>query len=878
MRSTLCVLSLLFVLQVVSFQIVRAQNQQVNKTLDAVRLASDSDIIIDGTLDEEGWKRAPKGSGFTQSQPYDGLPASEKTEVTVLYTDKYLFVGIMAYDSSPDSITASLFRRDGSEASDWVYVNIDSYNDNRTAFTFAANPLGVQKDIMYFNDTQEDVLWDAVWEVESRITENGWAAEFRIPLTQLRFSAGNDIQKWGINFQRRIARRGEISFWARTPREEFGLVSKFGEIRGIQQLARPLRLEVVPYVSGELRNDQLITQSDPSIEENSVQLKAGGDIKYGISSDFTLTATINPDFGQVEADPETFNLSQFEIFFEERRPFFLEGNEIFNFGTTPSANAYSSHNNFYSRRIGRVPYALEAGVTQFRDDNSDDVYSLQAESRTPITTIAGAGKVSGKTKKGLSVGILNAYTLQENAEFINTANNETGSFMIEPATNYLVGRIQQDINQGEAQIGGFFSSVNRNLQDSYLENYVHNAAYQAGIDGQYYWNDRNWGASGVLAMSSVLGSEEAILRTQSAPARYFNRTDSEYLSVDSTATSLTGYFGEFSFGKYSGSGIRYSFTYSEMSPQYEVNDIGFLERADYRAPHLYAEYLNVETSKAVFYLLWGDVSQAWNFDGDRIFNYYSVGGYVQLNNLWTVLTTAGVTGAFYNDRITRGGPLMRRPRDWNTYLSITSNTANNVYGSTDISYRRDAAGEYEIRTSFSLNARPTSYIQLGINPGYIKSKDLDQYQDANDYTGDGMVDYLFSNLNLDLFYTELRADITFSPQISLQTFLRPYYYTADFKEYKTFLEPRTFDFSPIDAETNEFFDNNFDIDDKTLQGNAILRYEYRPGSTIYLVWQQNRSAFDFGRADFQPFQGTFDTFKGKPVNIFLIKLSYWFGT
>ncbi len=871
MINTLRVFVLVIVYLVSTSHQLKAQS-----ILEAIRISEESEITVDGSLSEDVWQRAEIATGFTQSAPFDGAPATEKTEVQVVYTDKYLFVGAMAYDSNPDSIMATLFRRDGDESSDWLYVNIDSYNDDLTAFTFAINPLGVQKDIMYFDDSQEDILWDAVWEAKTKILENGWSAEFKIPLSQLRFTSNNEIQNWGINFQRRIARRAEISFWSRTPREEFGVVSRFGELRGVENLDRPLRLEISPYVSSEFKRDDVGSSVNPFYEQNDYLMKVGGDIKYGLSSDFTLTATLNPDFGQVEADPSTINLTEFELFFEERRPFFLEGSDIFNFGSTTSQNSFRSHTNFYSRRIGRTPFAVSEGLHTI--NNNGETIQLDFTESHPLTTIAGAAKVSGKTQNGLSVGLLNSYTLEESTKYFDTSTSLEGSIPIEPATNYLVGRVRKDLMRTDAQIGAYFSSVNRNLGSSYLADYLHESAYQFGVDGVYYWKDRSWGASGVFSVSNVNGSVNAINRTQQTSARFFNRVDSDELSIDPNATSLTGYFGEFSIGKYSGSGLRYSLTYSEMSPEYEVNDLGFLERADYRAPHYYLEYLNVDSDLFQFYLLWSDISHAWNFDGDMIYNFYTIAGYFQLNNLWTVLTYFSTSGRFYNDRIARGGPTMLRPKDWNSYIDITTDASKNVYGNFSTSYRRDSSGEYQITLDAGINFRPSSNALIRIAPGYIHSKDNDQYQGFADLTGDGIPDYVFSNIDLDVIFAEFRANLTFTPRLSLQTFLRPYHYTADFTNYKTFSEAKTFNFNPIDPADNATFDSTNDQEFSSLQGNAVLRWEYRPGSTLFFVWQQERNFFDFGNANFKPYGALIDTFTNDPINIFLVKVNYWFGS
>ncbi len=862
MRNTLCVwlCALVVILALISPALL-AQNSANKPSIEAVRVTSDSEIKVDGVLDETIWTNALPATNFTQNFPDDGGEPSQRTEVRVLYSDQYLYVGAYNFDSSPDSIAATLFRRDGDELSDWIFVSIDSYNDNLTAFTFGVNPVGVQKDVMQFNDIEEDVLWDAVWEAETTIVSDGWVAEFRIPLSQLRFTSSKSEQNWGINFERQIARHDEYNFWSRIPREEYGEVSWYGDLEGVMDLVRPMRLEALPYVSTELTREPDLNNGDPFFEENDLGFKIGGDFKYGITSDFTLTGTINPDFGQVEADPATINLTNFEIFFDEQRPFFLEGNDIFSFGRTASQNTFSTHFNFYSRRIGKTPFGQTflAGVT------------ADFEDRPQETTIAGAVKVSGKTDKGLSIGFLDAYTLEENADYFFSGDQSRGEYQVEPATNFMVTRVRQDLKGGNIQLGGFASAVNRSFSNSYLENYLHKSAYQVGLDGQYFWANRNWGASGVFAASQVNGTREAILQTQTTSARYYNRVDSDKLSVDPSKTKLDGYYGEFSIGKYGGSGLLYSATYSEMSPGYEVNDIGFLERADYRSPHFYAEYLNLNSDLFRFYLLWGFGGYAWNFDGDMIMNFYSAGAYFQLNNLWSIIGTAGFTGKFYNDRITRGGPLMRRPKDWNTSLELRSNQTKALYATLGNRYRRDASGEYTTTLYASLNYRPTSYIQLQFSPTYIKEKNTDQFHSIDNYDADIADEYLFSDAFLDIFYTEIRIDWTFTSKLSLQTFTRPLLYTADFKNFKYFEERKTYNFVYLgETETADF---NY----KALQGNAVLRWEYRPGSTFYLVWQQEREGF-VNNDIFDLFGGTRDIFDNKPTNIFLLKFSYWFGS
>ncbi|HET6528350.1 MAG TPA: DUF5916 domain-containing protein, partial [Balneolaceae bacterium] len=573
--------------------------------IQAVRIQDGESIALDGKLDETIWQRAPVATGFIQRVPHGGEPATEKTEAYIVYTEEALYVGVRAYDSAMDSVAATLFRKDGSAYSDWFYVNIDSYNDNRTSFSFAVNPRGVRKDILTFNDSNEDIRWDAVWEAETSIQDDFWAAEIRIPLSQLRFNTDGKKQTWGINFQRRIARKEEISFWAPTPQSSSGFVSQYGILKGVKNLGQPERLEIAPYISTNLTRAPGLS-ANPFYQQNEWDASIGADIQYGLSSNFTLTATINPDFGQVEADPAVINLSAFETFFPEQRPFFLEGTDIFQFGSTETFSRFGSPSVFYSRRIGRSPqgHLSQAGIQADFVDRPDQ------------TTIAGAVKVSGKTENGLSVGVLNALTTREKATYL-IDDNDHRQISIEPPTNYFVGRVKQDFNNGNTVIGGYLSSMNRFMNADYLRSNLHSASYIGGVDFEHSWNDQEWTFSGVFSGSLVKGTEEAILQTQLLSSRYYNRVDADYLSVDPDKTSLSGYAGEFSVGRFAGGAWRGSFTYQVVSPGYEVNDIGFENRADYRGISYLLMYHKTDPVEPFrFYHAFVYSSQRWNFGGD----------------------------------------------------------------------------------------------------------------------------------------------------------------------------------------------------------------------------------------------------------------------
>lgn len=857
-------------------------------SLRAVKLNQKSHITLDGKLDEPIWKQVPVASGFIQRSPHEGKPASEKTEVRVVYTNKALYVGIRAYDDAMDSVAATLFRKDGSAYSDWVYVNIDSYDDNRTSFSFAVNPRGVRKDILTFNNDNEDKRWDAVWEAKTTIQKNSWVAELRIPLSQLRFDADKQNQSWGINFQRRLARKDEISFWSPTPQDASGFVSRYGNLTGIHDLHNINRLEVTPYMSGSLTRAPG-ESADPFYSRNDWQGNVGADVKYGITSDFTLTGTINPDFGQVEADPAVINLSAFETYFPEQRPFFLEGTDIFEFGRTQTFNTFGNPLVFYSRRIGRQPQ----GDVNNANPNTEYVDAPDQ------TTIASAAKISGKTDNGFSLGILDAFTLREKAQF-RTTTNKDGSISVEPPSNYFVGRVKQDFHDGRTIVGAYGSAVNRYMGADYLKESLHNSSYIGGVDFEHGWNDREWILSGTASLTNVNGSRESILQTQKSSARYYDRVDADYLSVDPNKTSLTGYASELSFAKYGGEHWRGSLTYSMVTPGYEVNDIGFENRADYHALSYYVSYQESSPKFFRYYEFWAFGGKTWNFGGDLINNYYRTGGYLQFKNLWSFNYNAGFNGKEYDDRLTRGGPVTSSPRSWNVNFNINSNETKKVSFNAGSYFRKNVASGYigDFWTNFDI--RPATFIQLSLGPELVIQKNTDQYVDTfADPQADQTYNhrYVFADIDQTSLYTTVRLDWTFSPEMSLQTYVRPFITSGNFYHYKEFTKPRGYDFAiygqdrgtiqksgdtyTVDPDASgpaqSFSFDNQDFNFKSFQTNAVFRWEYQPGSTLYVVWQQERSASTF-QHNFRFGRDVNRLFEAHPTNIFLIKLSYWFGT
>lgn len=860
-----------------------------NPTLEAVKVNGNSLPTLDGILDEKIWQTVPVAAHFTQREPKDGVPATQKTRAKILYTDSHVYVGIIAFDTAPDSIVAPLFRRDGDESSDWVHVAFDSYNDKRTAFVFGVNPRGVQRDLMIYNNNNEDNSWDAVWETKARITDFGWTAELKIPLSQLRFDSNNSEQQWRVNFNRSVARTGEESFWRPTPQTSTGMVSNFGELTGIHDLDEPRRLEVMPYVSADLTRVPPQNSANPYYSRNDLSGQIGADLKYGITSDLTLSATLNPDFGQVEADPAVINLTANENFFEERRPFFLEGRDIFQFGRSKTFIRYNAPTQFYSRRIGRSPQgsASRAGIDAEYVDMPD------------YTTIAGAAKVSGKTKNGWSVGFLDAYTTKETAQFTSTTGQED-QFMVEPATNYLVSRLKKDFNQGQSYVGGFASAVNRSIDGTYFSDYLRSSAYVGGVDYEHQFGNEQWIASGAASFSSIHGSKDAIRLAQFSPVRHYDRVDSDYLSVDENATSLQGFSTELSVQKRGGDNWLGSVTYSETSPGYEVNDIGFQTRSDLRWAGAVAIYRETSPKYVQYYETFIGYDRGWNYDGDRIRNSVMNGGAVMFKNQWMFSYNLGYNFKQYTDRISRGGPVMERPEDWNFIANINTDRSKTVSFNLGGNLRREVAGEYDNAIWAGVNVRPATFMQISFNPEFVHQVDVDQYitavNDANATHTYGSR-YVFSDIEQTVVSASLRLNWTFTPTMSIQTYVRPFIATGRFSNFKEVARPYSYEYDVygkdigtvsqngetyvIDPDGNgnseAFSFRNPDFNFRSVQGNAVFRWEYLPGSTLFLVWQQQRDAqlgygdFNFGR----DFNGLFNA---KPTNVFLVKLSYWFGT
>ena len=884
-----------------------ARTAEGRRVVRAAGLAGE--VRLDGRLDEPAWAAAEAAAGFTQSYPDPGAPARQRTEVRFLYGPDALYVGARLWDTAPDSIAAQLARRDVTGIySDWVHVLIDSYLDRRSAFRFSVNPRGVQRDVFHFDDGREDASWDAVWEAAVATDSAGWTAEFRIPLSQLRYAGrvpeGGRV--WGLNVLRDVARYEERSAWSPwTPRDP-GLVSRFGDLAGLDALRAPRRLEIAPYASTRLDRAPAGegAPGDPFHRRTEGGMGAGVDARVGLPLGLTLSATVNPDFGQVEADPAEVNLTDFETYFDERRPFFTEGSNLFEFGNLNVSSTYGGFGSFYSRRIGRRPQrSVGEGSTV---DGRRVLFADVPEQ----TTIAAAAKVTGRAPGGWSVGVLDAVTSGEDALFLGerVAGGDTvlarGRTGVEPWSNYFVGRLRRDLSGGASVLGGIATATHRRLDDPALAGLLRSAAYHAGVDGEHTWARRTWSLAGYLSGSRIHGERGVIRAAQNSAAHYFGRPDADYVELDTTRTSLAGYSGAVALAKNGGRNWLGSLALEMASPGFEVNDLGFMDRADYRAVSAAATYRENQAGRRFrSYDVGFRTSQAWNWGGDHIYERYTLNGGVQLPSFWRIRGRVAGSPRYLNDRLTRGGPLGSVPAQADVSLSVGSDTRRRVQVGGEVFYRADESGEYDLTTSASLDVRPRTNLRLRLAPAVTVQLDTDQYFGAVARPADDPATfgrrYVFADLEQTTVSLETRLEWTFTPRLSLQFYAAPYVQAGDYVAFKEFLRPGRYDFAVYGRDVGTLVRNDatgvyrLDPDGEagsarpltfrepdftflSLRGNAVLRWEYRPGSALFLVWQQDRERTDpYG--DFEIGRDPGALFGEPARHVLLVKATYWIG-
>ena len=842
-------------------------------------------IQIDGVLDEVAWRAALPFSDFRQREPNDGEPASERTEVRVLVGPDALYIGASLFDSEPEKIRATLVRRDVVSDFDYFVVNLDSRHDHNTSYAFTLTPSGSYQDATLGTDGRYDFGWDPVWEGAATVDDQGWYAEWRIPFSQIRFESSED-PVWGIQLTRVIARKQESASFAYTPRTDASGPHRYGHLVRVGSLHARSGLEILPYAT--TRSEHLnVNPGDPFRGTSEQFSSVGLDLKYGMTSNLTLDATINPDFGQVEVDPAVVNLTQYETYFPERRPFFVEGAEIFRYGFPGFEMGGSDLGDlFYSRRIGRAPQRnLFPPGAEFVD--------VPAQS-----TIAGAMKVSGRVGDW-SGGLLEAVTPEVKGRYFDGSGATHGA-VVEPLSNYLVGRARRDFRDGNSTVGGMLTAVNRDLSDPALETFLHSSAYVAGLDFNHMWGNREWFVTGTLTGSTVHGREEAILRTQRSPARYWQRPDAGQVEVNPSRTGMQGWRGSLSAGKKAGEHWLGSVQMKAQSPGFEANDLGFETRVDSWDMNVALQYRDMEPDSVTrFYQIDFVPNLEWNFDGDLLGAHVFLGCVQQWSSFWVTSTAISAYPETDDDRLTRGGPVARSPGGFRISQFVSTDQRKSYRLTGSFTYARNARGGWGVMPSAGLTVRPSPAVEVSLNPSLQRTSAVAQYVTAvPDETADRTFGarYVFSDLDQTVLSLSTRVGWTFTPRLSLQLFMQPFLAKGDYSNFKELHAPRRWDWDAYGEDVGSITEigGGYDVDPdgggpaaaftlsdpdfnlRSLRGNAVLRWEYRPGSTVFLVWQQQR----FGDAPYgetRLLDDARELWAIPPENVFAVKVSYWWG-
>ena len=816
---------------------------------------------IDGRLNDECWKTIGKwDGGFIQQQPHQAQPPSQETEIKILYDDKYLYIAIVAHDNEPEKMSPLLGPRDDYTVGDIAGVALDTYHDKQTAFEFNLTSAGQKVDLMHLGEYGWDLNWNAVWDGKTSLGDSAWYAEMRVPFTQIRF-ANKEEHTWGMHIWRYIYRMAEESHWKLIPIDAPAMVYIFGELRGIKDIPYKRNFEIMPYAKARYVPDSYDNQ----------HFGFGVDGKIGVTSDFTLDYTFNPDFGQVEADPSELNLTSYEVFYDEKRPFFLEGNNIMEFSS-------GSDMLYYSRRIGHAPSYVPSV-----DEDAGEALSIPDN-----TSIINALKLTGKNKKGFSMGFVNSITSSEEAVIRNGDSKET--MAAEPFTNYTIGRAKQDFNHGSTVIGGMVTSTIRNIKDEHLE-FLPDNSLVGGLDFEHNWKNRKYYITGKSFFSNVNGSEKAIYQLQRNSRHYYQREDAGYLEINDSLTTLNGWGGDISGGKRSGK-FRIYGNLEWRSPGVELNDLGYLRQADYVDEKVNLEYRNNKPKGILLnYRLRLRQGHVWSYGGENLNDdlyFYSTFRY---KNFWQTDFAAKRIFRNIDTRVLRGGPSLRKDPENKFDVAVrTSSQKDLLVGLTGTFVRSDDKITKENSYSFIVYWRVSNRLNLSSRSVFSLEGDNNQYlRSAN---VDGRKEYLVGQLDRQTFYTTLRAEFFITPEFSLQYYGSPYVSTGQYLDYRRVADSKAQSLENrfemltktgngllVDGANNiyhDFSDYDFDFNFQEFRSNFVARWEYKTGSTIYFVWTHNRSNYE------EVYNSSlFDSLKGigklGAQNAFMIKLSYWFS-
>ncbi len=901
-----------------SIQLSFAQEEQKTRVPKRIYttqyVAPDQAPVIDGKLDDSGWEGVDWATDFIENEPDENTEPTFQSRFKIVYDDKNLYVGIQCFDKAPDSIINRLSRRDGF-IGDRVNVLIDSYHDERTGFVFTTTAAGVKGDeIATDNGDNIDDSWNPVWYTKATIDSEGWSAEMKIPLSQLRFGKSKE-QIWGLNVVRRIFRNNETSLWQRIPVDAPGFISEAGELHGLIGLIPQKQLEIQPFTV--LQYDTFPKEEgNPFRDGDDFTVNGGLDAKIGITNDLTLDLTVNPDFGQVEADPAAIALDGFEVFFREQRPFFVENKNIFDFRFGGNQD-----NLFFSRRIGRNP---QGSITTGDNDFID---------RKTNTTILGAAKFSGKTKNGWSIGLLESVTSREQAE-IDNGNGQRRKAIIEPLTNYLVARVQKDFNNRNTFVGGIFTATNRNLGDQFSFdydsdteeyrntesgevlnpftegvrennlNYLRESAYTGGIDFRHQWKDRKFNIEGNLVLSHVQGSKEAIERTQNSLTHLFNRIDASHVEVDPNRTSLTGSGGKLEFSKQSTGNWRYGIGGNFRSPELELNDIGFLRQADEIRQYAWLNWRLLKPTKA-FRNIWTGFNMFTTYDFEGNYNriQYRLGWFGRFNNNWWLDGAVFHKPRIYTNTILRGGPRWRFSRENISFLFAGSDPTKKLSFRAGYVYSQAKQNNFSfLNIEAGITYQPINAFSVSFAPEYQKNPNKTQYVTEVELeqivNGQTVTEprYILGNIDQQTLSAAIRLNYNVNPNLTVQYYGQPFVSRGRYSDFKYVSDTPTADdlydrfVAYSDAQIDEVDDtylitesggsvdyefSNPDFSFVQFRSNLVVRWEYIPGSEVFLVWSQGVTSS--GDPANHLFENLDNQILGQEKeNSFLIKATYRF--